>query len=163
MKYIPLEWYLTPTSPLVMMIYVKLIWMHSSIRIIYVPVFRVSSKYNRLLRSHIRSSLALNLPTLHSQYYGHIMLITWRRKDPGHLELWFFLCWAELIRSPYVRGFSLQGLYSLSGDTSYGKISWIIEAARVGFRLFQSLWNLTGTSTAALPRCLSNFRALRLL
>ena len=37
------------------------------------------------------------------------------------------------------------GLYSLSGRTSYRKISWILEAARFGFRPFQSLWNLTGT------------------
>ena len=33
------------------------------------------------------------------------------------------------------------GLYSLSGRTSYPKISWSLEAARCGFRLFQSLWN----------------------
>ena len=44
------------------------------------------------------------------------------------------------------------GLYSLCRWTSYRKISWSLEAARFGFRLFQSLWNLT----AALPRCLSN-------
>ena len=53
-----------------------------------------------------------------------------------------------------------QGLYSLSGKTSYRKISWSLEAARFGFRLFQSLWNLAGTSAAALPRCLSNVRAI---
>ena len=56
-----------------------------------------------------------------------------------------------------------QGLYSLSGKTSYCKISWSLEVARFGFRLFQSLWNLTGPSAAALPRCLSNFGAVRLL
>ena len=53
------------------------------------------------------------------------------------------------------------GLYSLSGKTSYRKISWSLEAARFGFKLFQSLWNLAGTSAALLPRCLSNFRAIR--
>ena len=53
------------------------------------------------------------------------------------------------------------GLYSLSGRTSYHKISLSIEAARVGFKLFQSLWNLTGTSAAPLLRCLSNCRASR--
>ena len=53
------------------------------------------------------------------------------------------------------------GLYSLSGKTSYRKISWNLEAARFGFKLFQSLWNLAGTSAALLPRCLSNFRAIR--
>ena len=51
-------------------------------------------------------------------------------------------------------------LYSLSGRASYGKISWSLEAARFGFRLFQSFWILRGTSAATLPRCLSNFRAV---
>ena len=54
-----------------------------------------------------------------------------------------------------------QGLYSLSGKTSYRKISWSVEAAIFGFKLFQSFWNLAGTSAALLPRCLSNFRAIR--
>ena len=54
-----------------------------------------------------------------------------------------------------------QGLYSLSGKTSYRKISWSLEAARFGFKPFQSLWNLAGTSAALLPRCLSNLRAIR--
>ena len=53
------------------------------------------------------------------------------------------------------------GLYSLSGKTSYCKISWSLDAARIGFKLFQSLWNLAGTSAALLLRCLSNFRAIR--
>ena len=55
------------------------------------------------------------------------------------------------------------GLCSLSGRSSYRKISRSLEATIVWFRLFQSLWNLTGTSTAALPICLSNFRAIRAL
>ena len=42
-------------------------------------------------------------------------------------------------------------------------ISWSLEAARFGFRLFQLLLNLAGTSTAALPRCLSHFWATRSL
>ena len=58
---------------------------------------------------------------------------------------------------------SLLGLYSLSGKTSYRKISWSLEAARFGFKLFQSLWNLAGTSAALLPRYLPNFRAIRAL
>ena len=58
-----------------------------------------------------------------------------------------------------------QGFYSLSRKTSYRKISWSLEVARFGFRLFQLLWNLTGTSESAatLPRCLSNFSAKRWL
>ena len=51
------------------------------------------------------------------------------------------------------------GLYSLSGRTSCRKISWSPEATWFGFWLFQSPWNLTGTSAAKLPRCLPNFRA----
>ena len=56
---------------------------------------------------------------------------------------------------------SILSLFSLSGNTSYRKISWSLEAARFGFKLFQSLWNLASTSAALLPRCLSNFRAIR--
>ena len=46
----------------------------------------------------------------------------------------------------------IHGLYSLSGKTSYRNISWSLEAARFGLRFFPSLWNLTGTWAAALPR-----------
>ena len=44
--------------------------------------------------------------------------------------------------------FSLQGLYSLSGKTSYRQISWSLEAARLDVAMVVSLWNLTGTSAA---------------
>ena len=40
--------------------------------------------------------------------------------------------------------------YSLSRRTSYGKISWSLQAARFIFRLFHSLWHLTGTSASEL-------------
>ena len=56
-----------------------------------------------------------------------------------------------------------QSLHSLSGRTSYRKISWSLEAASFGFNFFQSLWNLTSTSAASLSICLSNFRAIRSL
>ena len=61
------------------------------------------------------------------------------------------------------RGYSNLFLYSLSGQTSYRTISRSLNAARFGFRLFQSLWNQIGISAAALPRCLSNFRTIRSL
>ena len=57
----------------------------------------------------------------------------------------------------------IPGLYSLSRRTSYHEISGSLEAARFGFRFFQSLRNLTGTSAATLQRCLSNSRAIRSL
>ena len=45
------------------------------------------------------------------------------------------------------------GLYSLSGKTSYYKISSSKSRSRdiLGLDFFQSLWNLTGTSAAAPP------------
>ena len=54
-----------------------------------------------------------------------------------------------------------QGLYSLSGKTSYHQISWSLEAARLGVVMIASLWNLTGILAALVPRCLLNFRAIR--
>ena len=50
---------------------------------------------------------------------------------------------------------------SISDKTVYRKISWSLEAARFVFRIVRSLWNLTGTSAALLPMCLSNFKAIR--
>ena len=46
----------------------------------------------------------------------------------------------------------IQGLYSLSGKTSYRQISWSLEAARLDVIIIAPLWNLTGTSAALLPR-----------
>ena len=45
--------------------------------------------------------------------------------------------------------------------TSYRKISWSLEAARLGDTMVVSVWNLTGISAALLPRSLSNYRAVR--
>ena len=56
--------------------------------------------------------------------------------------------------------FAVQGLFSLSGWTSYRKISWSLKAKRFGFRLFESLWNLTDTSATAMPNCLSYLIAI---
>ena len=53
-----------------------------------------------------------------------------------------------------------QGLYSLSRKTSYRQISWSLKVARFFVIMIVSFWNLTSTSAALLPRCLSNFRAI---
>ena len=55
---------------------------------------------------------------------------------------------------------AIKGLYSLSGKTSYSQISWSLEVARLDVAMAVSLWNLTGTLAAALPRYLPNFRAI---
>ena len=44
-----------------------------------------------------------------------------------------------------------QGLCSLNERTSYRKISWSLDAMRFGFRLLQSLWNLTDNCRAIRP------------
>ena len=54
-----------------------------------------------------------------------------------------------------------QGPVSISKKTYFRKISSSLEAARLVFRIVRSLWNLTGTSAALLPMCLSNFKAIR--
>ena len=79
-----------------------------------------------------------------------------------------YISWVVCMRRLHHNIFSVTwyrsyGLYSLSCKTSYRKISWSLEAARFGFKLFQMLWYLAGTSAALLPRCLSNFRAIRSL
>ena len=53
--------------------------------------------------------------------------------------------------------------YSLNGRMSFHKISRSLDAARFGFELFQSPWQLTDISAATLSRCLSNLRLIRLL
>ena len=52
------------------------------------------------------------------------------------------------------------GLYSLSRWMSYYQTLWSLEGSRLGFNLFKSLWNLTGTLAAPLFRCLPNFRMI---
>ena len=47
-----------------------------------------------------------------------------------------------------------QGLYSLSGKTSYRQISWSLEAARLDVAMVVSLWNFDrhlGSSAAEVP------------
>ena len=48
--------------------------------------------------------------------------------------------------------FHLQGLYSLSGKTSYRQISWSLKAARLDVEMVVSLSNLTGNSAAAIGK-----------
>ena len=61
----------------------------------------------------------------------------------------------------YFGSTSLLGPVSISHNTSHCKILWSPEATRLVVWIIASLWNLTGTSAALLPMCLSNFRAIR--
>ena len=51
------------------------------------------------------------------------------------------------------------GPVSISGKTSYRKITRSLEAARLAVSTIASLWTLKGTSAAVLQKCLSYFRA----
>ena len=46
------------------------------------------------------------------------------------------------------------GLYSLSGQTSYRKISWRLDARKLVVIMVVSRWKLTGNSAGLLLRCL---------
>ena len=78
----------------------------------------------------------------------------------------FQVVWDALVRTQNHNCHShgttrIQGPVSISEKTSFRKISSSLEAARLVFRIVRSLWNLTGTSAALLPMCLSNFKAIR--
>ena len=51
----------------------------------------------------------------------------------------------------------ITGPVSISNKTSYRES---LEGAWSGVKMFISLWDLTGTSAAVLPKCLPNFRAI---
>ena len=71
-----------------------------------------------------------------------------------------YLSFQEVVSHLTRLSLGLPGLYSLSGKTSYRQISWSLEATRLDVIMVVWLWNLTGTSAAALPKCLLNFRAI---
>ena len=95
--------------------------------------------------------------------YALIWLTQWSKLPILHKLQSFFCHLLERATTPsdFRTAFMWNlAIYSLSGWTSFRKISWSPEAARLRFRLFQSLWNLVGTSAAVLQRCLSNLRAI---
>ena len=55
-----------------------------------------------------------------------------------------------------------QGPVPITDTMCYSEISQRIEAVRFESRIVWSLYNLAGTSAALLPKCLSNFTAMRL-
>ena len=61
----------------------------------------------------------------------------------------------------FVFRYGLLGPIPIYDNTSYCKISHSLEAERFALRIAIWLWNLTGTSAALLPTCLSNFKVKR--
>ena len=92
----------------------------------------------------------------------------WGRGDAAVVLPGFAISWKQnqVTVQPYLQDprlyftSGLHGPVSISVKTSYRKISWSLEAARLAVQIIASLWNMTGTPTAVLPRCLSNFRAI---
>ena len=76
-----------------------------------------------------------------------------------------FLFWATPERPgqfpgrPSIPTLAILCKAGLIGKTPYRKISWSVEAARLGFRLFQSLWNLTGTFSSSAAEMPVNFQS----
>ena len=96
--------------------------------------------------------------------------------DDNYYKYWVWL-WHDLHVSPVVRPQFLKcrGTHEISTDmlmawkhnssagrvmSSYCKISQRLKAARFVFRIVRSLWNLTGTSAAVLPRCLPKLKVM---
>ena len=84
-----------------------------------------------------------------------------------------FISYQLLSHTPFiwiVHGISVYSSGHLS-TAYYHTKRWVLATdcrndtfpARFVFRIVRSLWNLTGTSAAVLPMCLSNFKAIRQL
>ena len=99
--------------------------------------------------------------TFHQSKPRYTSFKVWSNIHAFDLILWCYRCccdWkmTQISYVPLIVPYWIQGLYSLSGKTSYRQISWSLEAARLDVAIVVLLWNLTGTSAAALP----NFRAI---
>ena len=81
-----------------------------------------------------------------------VQVMAWRQT--GHKP---YLDWLWLSSFTYV---CHLGPVFISDKTSYRTISWSIEVAKLGSWIIASFWNLTDTSAALLPMCLSNFKAI---
>ena len=61
--------------------------------------------------------------------------MSWRRKEPGHQQPWYFLCWAELIRSPHVKGQTRIWVHSPSESLDNGQIKYLEIKCVTSFRV----------------------------
>ena len=83
----------------------------------------------------------------------------------GYFQQWIKGIWTERYTTNDIR--CSNKCVSISPDIVCGiirksEISQSLEAARFAFRIVRSPWNLTGTPAAQLPKCLSNFKAIRI-
>ena len=88
--------------------------------------------------------------------------------DMKSSEFWQIFCWMLFCEVPLqlvsnrrlATPLTIHGLYSQSGRTSYHKISWCLQAARLYVIMIIPFWNFTGITAALLPRCLSDLRVI---
>ena len=119
---------------------IRLRWLHRTTS--WIMNIKKKDLWMQHIKNECCSSLWINTSVVYTYMY-HVGL-------PG-------LCW--IFWMAYAIHWS-QGLYSLSGKTFYHQLSRNPEAARLDVIMIVSQWNLTGISTALLPMCLSNFRAI---
>ena len=140
-------------------------WRIESIQRVYYHLRRVKTTQWLCVIVLERNLSIIRWGELHVEYLDQcypvdLLPLILRRGWKETWTVWFYCkCNTSYENNNSVLG--IQGLYSLNGRTFYRKISWSLEGAIFGIILFQSLWNLTGTSAAALPRWLSNFSAIR--
>ena len=82
------------------------------------------------------------------------LICTWIKRWVNNLDV------GDLRR--YRAHYDVIVMYPLIGWTFYRKISWT-RPLDSDIEFFQSVWNLTSTSAAALPSCLLNCREIRSL
>ena len=88
-----------------------------------------------------------------AQLYKNVFLLSLYLQIPRSLWEWNYQqtpCCQQVLHNSFCyydfeRADDISGLLHLSGKTPYCQISWSLENRRIGFRIFQSLWNLTGT------------------
>ena len=80
--------------------------------------------------------------------YTHNSILSKYLVNRYHNRLHCNAAYHKMANTGTINALVIQGLYSLSGQTSYRKISWSLEAPRLDVIMILSLWNLTGTSAA---------------
>ena len=99
---------------------------------------------------------------------------------PGNIQVLvsWWICWDMQIKLPVILGNDIYMIYIyihvmrstyrvFHRDAAMctlitARSREVSKAARFEIRFFKLFWNLTGTSAATMPRCLSNFRAINI-
>ena len=119
------------------------------------PKNEVSSRSQRLFK-HINPTLIfIKAVTLLFEGSDHVLIIR-PCIDNAHVYVLRLLSWvcqmpfsSQCIEKQWPLKMNHPWAHSLNGRTSYGKISWSLEAARFDVTMFALIWNFAGISAAA--------------